>query len=219
MKDIRIVKNLLSEDYVIELTRLFLPPGETKEFPWFFNENTTDIEIQSLTDEKTNYTKPYKDSSQFTHVFWTNIDAFGQPGTEWQGNDRSPFWDKIRPIFYFLNDKCDIKYRTIIRCKANLLLPTPNYTKDDYNFPHVDHTNTKDYLNIIYYLNESDGDTFIFNEYNSVRGGTIPDDLTIKQRVTPEKNSVVIFPGNQYHASSNPIKSNKRIVINITVGI
>ena len=76
MKDIKIIKNLLSEDYVIELTRLFLPPGETKEFPWFYNPNTTDIEIQT---ERSNYTKSYKDSIQFTHVFWNNMDVFGQP--------------------------------------------------------------------------------------------------------------------------------------------
>ena len=216
MKDIKIIKNLLSEDYVIELTRLFLPPGETKEFPWFYNPNTTDIEIQT---ERTNYTKSYKDSIQFTHVFWNNMDVFGQPDKEWQGNERSPYWDKVRPIFYFLNDKCGIKYKAIIRCKANLLLPVPNYTKDDYNFPHVDHGYTRNYLNVIYYLDDSDGDTFIFNECNEDRGQTVPTNLTIKQRVRPEKNSVLIFEGNQYHASSNPIKSKKRIVINITVSI
>ena len=77
----------------------------------------------------------------------------------------------------------------------------------------------RNYLNIIYYLDDSDGDTFIFNECNEDRGQTVPTDLTIKQRVTPEKNSVLIFDGDQYHASSNPIKSKKRIVINITVGI
>lgn len=217
MKDIKIIKNLLPEDYVMELTRLFLTLGGSDKFPWFFNENTTEIELQT---ERTNYTKPYKDSSQFTHVFWNNIDVFGQQDKEWHGNEKSPYWDKIRPIFYFLNDKCGPHfYKTIIRCKANLLLPVPNNTKDNYNFPHVDHGYTRNYLNVIYYLNDSDGDTFIFNECNEDRGAIIPTDLTIKQRVTPEKNSAVIFPGNQYHASSNPIKSSKRIVINITVGI
>jgi hypothetical protein len=37
MKDIKIVKNFLPGDYVADLTHLFLPPGETKEFPWFYN--------------------------------------------------------------------------------------------------------------------------------------------------------------------------------------
>ena len=64
---------------------------------------------------------------------------------------------------------------------------------------------------LIYFVNESDGDTFIFD-------GT-PPSLTIKQRITPEANSVLIFDGDVYHASSNPIKSDKRIVINTTVGM
>ena len=66
-------------------------------------------------------------------------------------------------------------------------------------------------INIIYFVNDSDGDTFIFDGD--------PLSLTIKQRITPKANSILIFDGDFYHASSNPIKSNRRIVINTTVGM
>ena len=52
---------------------------------------------------------------------------------------------------------------------------------------------------MIYYINDSDGDTFL--------------NKTETKRITPKANSAVIFPSNLWHASSNPTKG-KRIVIN-----
>jgi len=64
----------------------------------------------------------------------------------------------------------------------------------------------------VYYCNDSDGDTFLFNEF--FEQGTLPSRLTLAQRVTPRKNRAVIFESNRYHASSNPRKSSERIIIN-----
>ena len=192
---IKIIKNFLPTDYVTDLTNVLESQGgNNTSFPWYFNSRTG-APIKDVT---------FKDTSQLVHVFWTNPKTF-------QNHQISQFWELVRPILYFVRDKCDIDYRTIIRVKANLLIPQPNFTKDDFNLPHVDHAGTENYLNIIYFVNESDGDTFIFD-------GT-PPSLTIKQRITPEANSVLIFDGDVYHASSNPIKSDKRIVINTTVGM
>ena len=55
----------------------------------------------------------------------------------------------------------------------------------------------------LFYINDSDGDTFFFNNKE------------IFKRITPKKNRLVIFDGNIKHAGTHPIKSEKRIVLNI----
>ena len=192
---IKIIKNFLPTDYVTDLTNVLESQGgDNTSFPWYFNSRTG-APIKDVT---------FKDTSQLVHVFWANP-------REFQNDHVSQYWGLVKPILYFVRDKCDIEYKTIIRVKANLLIPQLNFTEDDFNLPHVDHADRKNYLNIIYFVNDSDGDTFIFDGD--------PLSLTIKQRITPKANSILIFDGDLYHASSNPIKSNKRIVINTTVGM
>ena len=65
----------------------------------------------------------------------------------------------------------------------------------------------------VYYINDSDGDTFLFNEV--VTDETVlPERLTVAVRITPKKNRLLIFESNRYHASSNPRISDSRFVIN-----
>ena len=78
-----------------------------------------------------------------------------------------------------------------------------------YNQPHVDEEFPS--WSIVYYLNDSDGDTFIFIE---MYDKTTPLKLTVKERVSPKKNRAVLFEANRYHASSNPVVSQARFVLN-----
>ena len=55
----------------------------------------------------------------------------------------------------------------------------------------------------LYYVNDSDGDTIFFNKNKK----------EIK-RVKPKKGTGVLFKSNTLHAGSNPINSDKRMVIN-----
>ena len=57
---------------------------------------------------------------------------------------------------------------------------------------------------LLYYVNDSDGDTLFFD-----------NDLNITKRVTPKKNRAILFDSNMLHAGANPIKNETRIVINI----
>ena len=84
------------------------------------------------------------------------------------------------------------------RIKANLLQPHP-----DAREHHPWHTDSPEsYTSMIYYINDSDGDTFI-NKVDT-------------QRITPKANMAVIFPSNWWHASSNPTKG-RRMVLNYMV--
>ena len=86
-----------------------------------------------------------------------------------------------------------------LRIKANLLQPHPD--AGEHHPWHVDSSNS--HTSMIYYINDSDGDTFI--------------NKTKTQRITPKANTAVIFPSNLWHASSNPTKG-RRMVINYMVG-
>jgi hypothetical protein len=63
---------------------------------------------------------------------------------------------------------------------------------------------------MVYYLNDSDGDTFLFNE----KYGDGFSDFTVMERISPKKNRAVIFEANRYHASSNPSQAENRYVLN-----
>jgi hypothetical protein len=140
------------------------------------------------------------DGPQFTHYALLN----GQP---------SPALQLIRPILYFVEKKLDWIVTDIGRIKINSMTRNgPNFTKDNYNIPHVDMPGPG-LLSMVYYVNNSDGDTFLFNEFqNSNKVSSV----SLKQRVTPKKGRAVIFDSNRFHASSNPINNSTRFVINFT---
>ena len=93
-------------------------------------------------------------------------------------------------------------FRNPIRIKINMLTRIPNYNKDCHNQPHVDMD--EEHITKIYYVNDSDGDTFFFDK-----------DYNILERVSPKKGRLVEFKGNVIHAGSNPIEKERRMVINI----
>lgn len=90
-----------------------------------------------------------------------------------------------------------IEIDDFLRIKANLLLPMPN--RPAFHPPHVDMTE-EGYLSVVYYLHDSDGDTFFFGDDN--------------RTVTPKANRGVLFDSNIRHASSNPIATQRRMIIN-----
>ena len=59
----------------------------------------------------------------------------------------------------------------------------------------------------LYYINDSDGDTIIYE-------GRDKNNLKIANKVSPKKGRIILFDGSQYHSSSYPLKTDKRMVIN-----
>jgi hypothetical protein len=78
--------------------------------------------------------------------------------------------------------------------------------------PHVDIENGGGWTGI-YYVNESDGDTVIFNEKtnNPIRNN---EEISVKEVINNKRGRLVIFNQNLLHAGCPPIESNNRIVIN-----
>jgi hypothetical protein len=92
----------------------------------------------------------------------------------------------------------------ISRTKVNMLLPSNNSSATPFHAPHVDITTTDKeidkYYSLLYYVNNSDGDTHFF-----------PDEGI--EKISPKPNRCVVFPAMRLHASSSPT-TDRRIVIN-----
>ena len=130
--------------------------------------------------------------SQFPNA--TGTPGFAHLFYDIASEHESSFWDFAFPLFLSFVGNADFR---LLRAKGGLLLPT----KLGYNMPHIDaecpHTTA------LYYVNDSDGDTHFFDEQGNV-----------SDTVTPKKGRLVIFDGHTYHASSCPVQSSHRVVIN-----
>ena len=80
-----------------------------------------------------------------------------------------------------------------------------------YNTPHIDFSDdfTRKHYTALYYVNNSDGDTIIFDQKKRSK------EYSIHTRISPEKGKLCIFDGEHFHASSRPKKCEFRIVITL----
>ena len=202
--------SFLPATYHYELLRTL----QSFNFPWYYHRDST----YSIDAGSPNSLEDYKKSWNTTST--ELLERSGAKSTfgmahVFFGPSQSPsnYWNLIRPMMYFIEDALGIEcMENIIRCKASLLFKDGG--GDTFNTPHVDHVEESKYINILYYLNESDGDTVFFNEYFN---GDLPERVTVKERSSPFENGLVAFDGHQYHASSNPINFRDRITLNWTI--
>lgn len=96
----------------------------------------------------------------------------------------------------------------ILRIKANMLLQNKEYKPHNYHIPHCDYEENAE--SALYYIDDSDGDTFIFNEKPNIN----LTNVTIRDRIAPVKGRLVLFDSTYLHASSSPVISSERLVIN-----
>jgi hypothetical protein len=165
---------------------------KSPEFQWVYTPSTNNQkETAIMKKDAASY-----ESEQLVHALYL------------EGARRSQFFDIVFPFFYFLEEKTGIRMGAIERIKANMLLKS-DLPDDQYNTPHID-VPDPGYKSLLYYVKDSDGDTFIFNEtFNDKKT------LTLQKRVSPKKGKAVIFDSNTWHASSNPRQSQNRVVLNL----
>lgn len=119
----------------------------------------------------------------------------------------SPHLNIIRPIF----DRMKADYGqdvTLLRAKVNMTNPYPPYMKHEPQMPHVDmkydNGDPVDHMVLLYYINDSDGPTYFFNE-----------SYDIVDSVKPKMGRAIVFHGSQLHAGSNPAFYPYRLALNI----
>jgi len=161
--------------------------GVPAQFPWYFHESTNPIsDGVHVLDSK---------STEESLLFSGSI------------IEDNPGYDIVHEIFSrFLinnNERCE----RILRVKANL------YTQGvsaNHHSPHIDLE--EPHKVFLYYVDDSDGYTWLFNERFS---GERVSNLTVLDRIEPKAGRGLMFNGLNYHASSSPVYHKKRCTINI----
>ena len=116
----------------------------------------------------------------------------------------------IRPIFDNVLKLENAQEVFIERIKLNTLFKDEVLTENMFNVPHTDNIDP-DFKTFLYYVNDSDGDTYFFNNFSIDQP---PFDLTLSRSFSPKKAKGILFSSNQFHASSNPNCNLRRLVIN-----
>lgn len=123
------------------------------------------------------------------------------------GEDKtSPHFPIIKPVFSSLIDIFgDI---TLFRAKVNCTFPDPRVDPLVSQQPHVDlkydDGRIVPHTVCLYYINDSDGPTFFYD-----------DNFNIIEMVNPQKGTAVIFDGSIYHSGTNPYENPYRFALNI----
>ena len=139
------------------------------------------------------------DAQQFAHVIYVTQEDISA------GRPVSQLFPTILPVITAIPYTIEL-----IRIKMNLCVYSKTDNPDAHGMPHVDFPAIKEpLLSAIYYVNDSTGDTLIFNQRF---GQSAP--LTVKTRVTPKKGRLVVFDGSLLHAGNTPKTNAPRININ-----
>jgi hypothetical protein len=167
-------------------------------FPWFKNKNG--ITVEGVVAEKYKDDKRIKENVMLGHTFH----RYHSDGTKINSN-----WEGIpNKICEAILRKFGWKEISILRSKVNLLIQDLNL-KDELTTPHVDISERMNNSAIIlYYVNESDGKTSIFNDKNE-----------IIEQITPKKGRLLFMKGDTLHSGQWPKSTPFRITLNINVDL
>ena len=127
----------------------------------------------------------------------------------------SPLTAMLLPMLFMFCEKANVPFNALLRIRLGLF---PRTMLDiPHRNPHVDFY--QPHQTALYYVNDSDGDTVIFNEtfddLNLEQAAKHADanKFTVKQRLSPKKGRMALVDGKYYHASMHPQISASRIVI------
>ncbi len=135
---------------------------------------------------------------QFTHTVYENT----------RGDD--PKASAVFPAILPIITAIPYTIKQMIRIKMNLCVHAQTDNPNAHGMPHVDFTRNKEpFVSAIYYVNDSSGDTIIFNERFGHKGA-----LSVKARITPRKGRLIVFDGALLHAGNTPRDNRPRININ-----
>jgi hypothetical protein len=143
--------------------------------------------------------------SGFTNTVF-HVDDVGVPP--------SPITALLLPLLFAFCEKANRPFNRLLRIRLGLY---PRIMADAAHHPHVDFYYP--HYNALYYVNDADGDTVIFNEtFDDVPQAMLPaylreDKFTVAKRVSPKKGKMIGLEGKQYHASMHPMQATHRIAI------
>jgi len=183
------LENAIPKSYQDDVEELLY----SMEFPWFANHEY--------------FANSDKYSLGFTHLACN--DGPDRP----KGSTASPFLNRLLPIWYTMEDMLGQELQKLMRLRCGLLVPSENSktivgnvdTVDAGDEPHLDFLCP--HWTALYYVNDSDGDTIVYNETKN------SNEYTELTRSSPKKGKIFIFNGEHYHSSSKPTFGYSRCVL------
>jgi len=127
---------------------------------------------------------------------------------------RSGSYDFFIPILKRFCQKHKLSFKNLLRAALNQQL----YFPEKYTQPHVDHTDKKFY-NVIMYLTNSDGPTYIFDKrYKKGEKDAIPKSMKLKvlKKIKAEQFKTSCFSGDYFHAVGHYSPDKRRVVATFT---
>ena len=194
---IKTVENLVPVPLQKEIENVFLD----ERMPWCFNLNTN----YSVNGEKLQ-----GDTFQFTNQVYDNLIPIPSPD----------LCELISPIIKAAETHFDFKIKQLISVKSNLLLNISN--KSITHPPHADMIEPN-FLSMVYYVTDSDGDTFLYDKFLYTARQPTPlseyDNIQTVKKVSPVRGSAVVFESARLHSSSTPVANERRIVLNFIMKV
>lgn len=180
---IEVIDDFLTQSYYESLRASIT----SSNFPWYYNEDITyDKEQQKDSSINGNL---ICNSFGFSHVIYSDYKS------------TSEISNLVMPLSFQIKDY--LKASEIMRIRLDMTM----YNSDiRMHGPHVDSFEPN--YSAVYYLNDTDGPTVIFNEKYG------DNSLTIKETIEPKPNRVLLFDGSYLHTGYSPSRHNSRVLIN-----
>lgn len=172
----------------------------------YVNNNTNWVDVPNITGDYANKSKGYSFPAK---VIPSNI------------VDNSNIIDIVNKIQINVCKKINQTFVKNYRWKINWTKPL-DMAYNPLDLIHID--SDVQHLVIIYYINDSTGDTYIYDnkfgnnaEHNVLNQNNInSDNIELKNQINPKMGRVIVFDGNQLHYGDYP-KYNSRFVLNINL--
>ena len=126
-------------------------------------------------------------------------------------------YNLVLPVVFEACAKVGISPNGILQARSFMHFPIADALRKEYDHIHVD--TDQEHIVALYYVNDTDGDTFIFDKTTRdvpYGADVTKHTFTVKDRITPKRGRIVFFNGDQYHASSGPTKD-MRCIINFNL--
>jgi hypothetical protein len=188
---IKIIEDVILKEDANKLEQFLL----SDEVPWYFKQNIDFEHIEDATPQ--NY--------GFVHVVYQ------------YGKSISSLNAPCQEILKNICDKSGLSLNEVIRIKINL---NPYCGEERFDLrPHTDILDQTNYISAIYYVNDSDGNTIL---YDVLKDSNTDDQSIIQNKSVlpiavsqpPIKNTAIVFNGNRYHSGNTPLHHKTRININ-----
>ena len=182
---ISVIDNLMSDDFVE-----WYHNNHLEDIAWYYKPWTVDPSY-GLNEHTENKQKSH---GQFCHIFYTNDNV----NSDFYKNGPEKIIHKIEKV-------AGKTFTKPHRVKSNLTMWS-NRENDTIGTAHTDYNTPNTFISAIYYIHDTDGDTFFYDKSGK-----------IAKRVSPKQNRCVVFPSEMLHAGQTPKENEIRMVTNIVM--